>query len=418
MEQKYVVRTLHGKKYRRLAKIKWTEPDTKEIWKIERDKEKQFAHWAGEHRARIMAASYTDEKKFDRDTLHHHLNQAILDPRRLRADTGQDPPTFFYAAAVLEDILRGDVYAPLLPYGIDEHKASWGGNRCKLRVEYMLHMLLHQLRTNCSQQVLAGRYGIDQAAVSRYLWLIRHILNTLGVMPTPWTLAEDLREGMKKFVQEYIGGVLNVDCKHSGIEAPTDKESNNEAYSGKAHDTTSNTPFLCRTDGVIVGMGDPQPGHMSDINVLREGLPNLGWATASFVDPRTPHDERIDVNADRAMIGIDREWVGARMHIPHKRKPGQERLAPWQRVENYWMNSDRAIIETNFSRINAYDAFAGRFRGTIEDLGISLNVTAGFINLQRIMGTIDPARSHRKGRRPGRPRKRGSRGRKPLKTFG
>ena len=136
------------------------------------------------------------------------------------------------------------------------------------------------------------------------------------------------------------------------------------------------------------------------------------------MDPRTPHDERIEVNADRAMIGIDREWVGARMRIPHKRKPGQERLAPWQRVENYWMNSDRAIIETNFSRINAYDAFAGRFRGTVEDLGVSLNVTAGFINLQRIMGTIDPARSHRKGRRPGRPRKRGSRGRKPLKTFG
>ena len=269
MEQKYVVRTLHGKKYRRLAKIKWTEPDTKEIWKIARDKEKQFAHWAGEHRARIMAGPYTDEKKFDRDTLHHHLNQAILDPKRLRADTGQDPPTFFYAAAVLEDILRGDVYAPLLPHGIDEHKASWRGNRCKLRVEYMLHMLLHQLRTNCSQQVLAGRYGIDQAAVSRHLWLIRHILNVLGVMPTPWTLAEDLREGMKRFVQEYIGGILNVDCKHSGIEAPTDKESNSEAYSGKAHDTTSNTPFLCRRDGVIVGMGDPQPGHMSDINVLR-----------------------------------------------------------------------------------------------------------------------------------------------------
>ena len=106
------------------------------------------------------------------------------------------------------------------------------------------------------------------------------------------------------------------------------------------------------------------------------------------------------------------------MRIPHKRRPGQARRAPWQRVENYWMSSDRAIIKANFGRINAYDAFGGTSRGKVEDLETSLNIAAGFINLQRIMGTIDPARSHQKGRRPGRPRKRGSRGRKPLKTFG
>ena len=106
------------------------------------------------------------------------------------------------------------------------------------------------------------------------------------------------------------------------------------------------------------------------------------------------------------MISIDREWEGADVRILHKKKPGQKHLSPEQRWENYLMNSDRAIIETNFSRINAYDAFGGVFRGTIEDLGASLNVIAGFINLQRIMGTIDPTRAHRKGRRSGRPKKR------------
>ena len=418
MEQQYIVRTLHGKKYRRLAKIKWTKPDRRQIWKVAEDKKRQFTKWSEDHRDRVMSTVYTDGKKFDRDTLHHHLNQAILDPKRLRADTGQDPPVFFFVADTLEDILRGDVYAPLLPYGIDEHKSSWRGNRCKLRVEYMLHMFLHQLRTNCSQQVLAGRYGIDQAAVSRHLWTIRHILNALGVMPTPWTMAEELREAVKKFAQNYIKGVFNVDCKHTKIEGPTDSASNDEAYSGKAHDTTSNTLFLCLKDALMVGMGDPQPGRLSDITVLRESLPKMGWPTDSLSDPGTPHGERITTNLDRAMISIDREWVGADVRIPHKRKPGQKRLSPEQRRENYEMNSERAIIETNFSRINAYDAFGGVFRGTIEDLGMSLNVVAGFINLQRIMGTIDPARAHRKGRRPGRPRKRGSRGRKRRKTFG
>ena len=76
MRQQYIVRTLHGKTYRRLAKIKWTGPDTGEIWKIADEKKAQFAKWSGEHKGRVMSTVYTDGKKFDRDTLlHHHPNQ-------------------------------------------------------------------------------------------------------------------------------------------------------------------------------------------------------------------------------------------------------------------------------------------------------------------------------------------------------
>ena len=418
MEQKYIVRTLYGKKYERLPKIKWTAPDRRSIGRTSKSKKAGFTAWSADHKARVMSTVYTDSKKFARDTLYFHLNEAMLDPKRLRAETGQDPIVFFYVAAVLEDIFRGDVYAPLLPGGIDEHKASWRGNRCKLRVEYMLHMFLYQLRTNNSQQVVASKYGIDQAAVSRHLWLIRHILNTLGVMPTPWTMAEELRTAVKKFRERYIGGVLNIDCKHTRIEGPTDRESNDMAYSGKAHDTTCNTLFNCRQDGMLVGMGDPQPGRASDITNLREQMPSMGGLTDGLRDPSTPPGERITANLDRGMIGIQDEWKGANVRIPHKRKPGQKRLEPGQRQENYEMNSDRAIIETNFSRLNAFHSFGGVFRGTPDDLGMSLNVASGFINIQRIVGTIDPGRSHRKGRRPGRPRKRGTHGRKGLKTFG
>ena len=121
----------------------------------------------------------------------------ILDPRRLLADTGQDPTTFFYAAAALEGMLRGDMRAPSRPCGADGRRASQRGGRRKLRAEYMLHMFLHHLRTNCPLQVLAGRYGIDQADVGRHLWMVRRSLGAPGVMPTPWTLAEELRDGAK-----------------------------------------------------------------------------------------------------------------------------------------------------------------------------------------------------------------------------
>ena len=38
----------------------------------------------------------------------------------------------------------------------------------------------------------------------------------------------------------------------------------------------------------MVGMGDPQPGRMADITVLRESMPNMGWLTDSLSDPTTP----------------------------------------------------------------------------------------------------------------------------------
>ena len=417
MKQEYTLRTFRGKKYKRLSKIKWSKPDRQEIGTAAAEKEREFAEWAAGHEKRVMSTVYEDKKKFARDTLHFQLNEAILDPKRLRADTGQDPSTFYYMAAVLDDMMLGDVYAPLIPYGADEHKAGWKGNRCKLRIEYMLHMYLHHLRTNNSRQVLASKYGIDQAAVCRHLWRIEHALGFLGMMPTADTMSDEIRAAPKTEALELVGDVLNIDCKHTRIEAPHGKESNNRAYSGKAHTTTCNTLFVCRRDGMFVGMGSPQPGRPSDITNLRGNLPALGYPTDSFLDPGTPPGERITVNLDRAMVGIQHKWKGAGLRIPHKRRPRQKRLPPWQRRENYEMNSDRAIIETNFSRLNAYQAVGGVYRRSVGDLGSTLNVLTGVVNLQRIMGTIDPKRSHRSGRRPGRPRKRASRGRKPPKTF-
>ena len=169
MEQKYVTRTLYGKKYERLPRITWTKPDRPELARIAEKKRAEFTEWAAAHEKATMSTVHTDRKKFVRDTLNFHLSEGILDPKRLRAETGQDPLTFYYMAAVLENMLRGDVFAPLLPCGVDEHKASWVGNRCKLRVEYMLHVFLYQLQTGNSQRVIAGKYGINQAAVSRHL---------------------------------------------------------------------------------------------------------------------------------------------------------------------------------------------------------------------------------------------------------
>ena len=412
MEQKHATRTPYGKKCDRLPRITWTKPDRPELAGIAENKRAEFAEWAAAHEKATMSTVHTDRKKFLRNTLNIHLNEGILDPKRLRAETGQDPPAFYYMAAVLEDMLRGGVFAPLPPCGVGGHRASRAGNRRRLRAEYLLHMFLYQLQTGNSRRVIAGKYGIGQAAAGRRLWEILRMLDTRGMLPTTGTMSDEIREAPEDSAFEIIGGFLSIDCKYTEVEAP-----DGEAHSGKARRTTRSSLFLCDKDGMLVGMGDPQQGRPADITSLREALPDLGRVTDSLADPDTPPGRRITANVDRGTAGIRHAWKGANVRIPHRRPPGQD-LAPGQRRENYESSSARAAIEANFRRIDSYRAIGDVYRGAISDLGMTLNVLTGIVNLQRIMGTIGPPGARRKGRRPGRARRRGSRSRKPRKAFG
>ena len=109
--------------------------------------------------------------------------------------------------------------------------------------------------------MITGKYGIGQAAVSRHLWEILYMLDTRCMLPTTETMSDEIREAPENSAFEIIGGILNIDCKHTKIEVPTDKKSNGEACSGKAHRTMCNSLFFYNKGGILVSMGDPQPGR-------------------------------------------------------------------------------------------------------------------------------------------------------------
>ena len=67
------------------------------------------------------------------------------------------------------------------------------------------------------------------------------MLDTRGMLPTTGTMSDEIREAPEDSAFEIIGGFLSIDCKHTEVEAPADKKSNNKAYSGKAHRTTCNS---------------------------------------------------------------------------------------------------------------------------------------------------------------------------------
>ena len=415
-EERYVIRSIMGCKYERMPEIKWIGVEPSVLHGHAEPEMEAFRAEAEKRKAEAMRG-HTDPAEYDRAACAVLLDNVIRDPARLRAETGVDPLPFFYMVACIKDGLKGNLAMPLVRGGVDEHRAGWQGNRCRLLPAHMAFLLLHAARSGNPQEMLESKFGIDQTTISRYMRLALGILTSPEKMPTAVAIADEIADTPGDEVVEALGHVINCDVTEFEIEAPADKDSNNDAFSGKAQTTTAKAIFACAQAGLILAMGHIMPGRKHDITALREMMPFLGDITRSMEDPDTPWDKRMEVNVDRGMVSADKELPGATVWIPVKRAKGQKELEPWDKAYNRSINSDRAIIENVFRRMKVYQLIGGIFRGSINDLEEMVVFVTGVVNLQRIMGCIDPARSHRKTPLAGRDSP-GWRGRKPYLTFG
>ena len=414
-KKKYVVRSIWGCKYERMPTIKWLTVKEAVLDEYSAPERKQFEMEADARKAAAMKG-HTDPDEYDRAARTVMLDNVIRDPARLRAEAGVDPRPYFYMVACIKDGLKGDLAMPLARGGVDENRAGWQGNRCRILPAHMPFLLLHAARSGNPQEMLESKFGIGQTAISRCLDLALSLLTRPETMPTIMAIADEIAETPGDEVVEAIGHVINCDVTEFEIEAPGDKESNNAAYSAKAYTTTAKAAFACSQAGLLMAMGDIMGSRIHDINALRDTLPFLGDITRSMEDPDTPQDRRMTVNVDKGMQGADKKWPGADVRIPIKRKKGQKKLSDEDRAYNYTIDSPRAIIENQFRRMKVYRLIGGIFRGSIGDLEDMVVFVTGVVNLERIMGCIDPERSHRKAPLSERP-SAGWSGRKPYKTF-
>ena len=405
-----------GCKYDRMPNFKWIGID-KAVLEEHATPELELHDKEADARLADAMKGCADPAEYARAACTVMIDNVIRDPRRLRVETGVDPLPYFYMVACVKDGLKGDLSMPLVRGGVDEHRAGWQGNRCKILPAHMPFLLLHAARSGNPQEMLESKFGIDQTTISRYIWMTLAILTDPGKMPTVVAVADEIDETPMDEVVEAIGHVINCDVTEFKIEAPGDKKSNDEAFSGKAQTTTAKAVFLCCQAGLFLAMGDILPGRKHDINALRDTLPALGEITRSMEDPATPQSDRIKANVDRGMQGADKKWPGAKVMIPIKKAKGQKELPPEARAYNYEIDSERAIVENMFRRIKTYRLIGGIFRGSIPDLGRMVVFLTGVVNLERIMECADPARSHSKCPvlDPDEP---GWHGRKPFVTFG
>ena len=411
----YVIRSIMGCKYDKMPDIKWIGLDGAVLEEYAVPEREIHAKEADARLSDAMKGC-DDPAKYASAACTVMIDNVIRDPRRLRVETGVDPLPYFYMVACVKDALKGDLAMPLVRGGVDKHRAGWQGNRCKILPAHMPFLLLHAARSGNPQEMLESKFGIDQTTISRYIWMTLDILTDPGKMPTAVAVADEIGETPLDEVVEALGHVLNLDVTEFEIEAPRDKKSNDEAFSGKAQTTTAKAIFMCSQAGLLLAMGSIMPGRKHDINALRDTLPILGELTRSLEDPGTPQADRLKVNLDRGMQGAGEKWKGADVKIPIKRTKGQKELPPEALAYNYEIDSERAVVENMFRRIKVYPMVGGIFRGSVVDLERMVVFLTGVVNLERIMGCADPARSHAKGPVIDRDVP-GFRGRKPYKTF-
>lgn len=415
-EEKYVIRSIMGCKYERMPEIKWLGVEPSSLRGHAEPEMEAFRAEAEERKAEAMKG-HTDPAEYARAACTVLLDNVIRDPARLRAETGVDPLPFFYMAACIKDGLKGDMAMPLVRGGVDEHRAGQQGSRCRLLPAHMAFLLLHAARSGNPQEMLESKFCIDQTAISRHIRLALGILTSPEKMPTAAAIAGEIADTPGDEVVEAIGHVINFDVTEFEIEAPRDKESNDDAFPGRAQATTARAIFACARAGLILAMGGIVPGRKHDITALREMMPFLGDIMRGMEDPDAPLDKRLEVNLDRGMQSADREWQGAGAWMPVKRAGGQKVLDPRDLACNRSVNSDRAIIENAFRRMKTYRLIGGIFCGSISDLEEMVVFVTGVVNLHRIMACIDPARSHRETPLAGMDVP-GYRGRKPYPAFG
>jgi len=225
------------------------------------------------------------------------------------------------------------------------------GNRCKLPYRHVVLMALMRKRGNTIQEQLAVFFGIDQSTVCRYLRFADSVL--AEILPTASRVSDRMQKtrtmaGLKKLVP---GLAVTVDGTHVDIQRPSSKEPRKEAYSGKKKSFTLNTQIMTNRDGLIIHKSRPAPGSAHDLRMMREDPPDLGMITRMMKSKRRrPDGGRVRLYADLGYVGIRKDYPGAVLRQPHKRRKGGS-LTEEQRASNRRINSRRVIVEHAIGRI-------------------------------------------------------------------
>lgn len=278
-------------------------------------------------------------------------------------------------------------YAKNIPLVRDDPiRASEPGNRCALHPAYVLLLdLTRKYRSNCQDQ-LGVIFGIDQAAVCRYIRVADRILATM--LPTPHRFMDVLRHvhSQEEFAALFPGGVeadtILVDGTHVRFVRAKDREVRDAMYSGKKKAYTGNTVVMTMPDGMVIAISRTLQGSVHDITITREFLGDLGAFASDVLKADLPKRTRrmmLRVLADSGFQGLDKDLPGAEVVVPIK-KPRGGQLTKRQKAHNKRLSKERVAVENAIASVKHYRRVSSVYEGTFEDFNAEFNIACGLAN--------------------------------------
>ncbi len=162
------------------------------------------------------------------------FDEIIGSKTKIYRATLKDKEKFQFMLEHAKEFMKDSGQMPL--FRDDDSRRSDPGNRCKLHLRHALLMALMHKKDNITQGVLGAVFGIDQAAVSRYLKVLDAMLE--GVLPTADKISKEIaaaptKEEFKKIVPGPDGGEIFADGTHCPVQRPSERTVRRMRYSGK-----------------------------------------------------------------------------------------------------------------------------------------------------------------------------------------
>ncbi len=290
------------------------------------------------------------------------------------------------AADAYEDYIRN---VPLVRD--DPMRASEPGNRCALHPAYVLLLdLTRKYRNNCQDQ-LGVMFGVDQAAVCRYIRVADRILATM--LPTPHRFMDVLRHAHspKEFSALFPGGVaadtILVDGTHVRFVRAQGKEVRDAMYSGKKKAYTGNTVLMTMPDGMVIAISRTREGRAHDITITRDLIEGLGAFADDVLKADPPKRTRrmiLRVLGDPGFQGLDKDLPGADVVTPIRKPRGGE-LTKKEKRHNKRLSKERVAVENAIASVKHYRRVSSIYEGTLEGFNAEFNVACGLANARLML---------------------------------
>ena len=317
-------------------------------------------------------------------------DEIINNDAKIRNATLTDVAKFQYLLARVTLCMKQDNKSLL--FRDNDDRSSDAGNRCKLYLRHALLMALMYKKGNPTQGALAALFGVDQAAVSRYIKTLDSMLNT--VLPTANSISKDIanaktKEEFKKIMPGSDGGIAMVDGTHCPVNRPSNKQMRSITYSGKKKKFTFNTTVCINENGVIVAISKSTLGSIHDITLLRESPLPFGIWWEKMCSEDTPDEDRVHLFTDLGCKGIEKELLGTNTQQPHKRSKNHRHFTPKEKKENHNVNSIRVKVEHSIGRLKRYGRLVAPYNGTVSEFNNEFNIITGLVNLELLWDKVE-----------------------------